>query len=357
VVDGGLFTTVQDLGRRGYQRYGVPVSGAMDPFALRAANLLVGNTDDLACLEATVIGPEVVFDAAVRIAVTGGDLGPRLDGRPLRMWQSVEVPAGTCLSLSGRRQGLRAYLACAGGFDVPAVLGSLSTFTRSGIGGFEGRALRAGDEVRIGEPAASGAGRRRLLPGLVPGYGPERVVRVMVGPQADAFTDEGRATFLAAEYTVSAQSDRIGCRLQGPAIGHVAGADIVSDGTAFGAVQVSGDGQPIVLMADRGTTGGYTKIATVISADLMHVAQAAPGDRVRFRAVTFDEALDALRGLEAALASIAADDIRMVFDKPAGVVYEEEGADAFLAETSGEWAEEIARTGRQKTEYRRQKTE
>lgn len=345
IADGGFLTTVQDLGRVGYQRYGVPVSGAMDPFALRAANLLVGNPEEAACLEITLVGPEVVFAPACRIAVTGGDLGPLVDGLPIPMWQAVDMPSGATLGFAGRRDGLRAYLACSGGIDVPLVLGSRSTFTRSALGGFSGRALQAGDELRLGSAVAEGTPRRRLDRRVVPRYGNEHEVRVMLGPQDDAFTDEGRATFLNSVYRVSPQSDRIGCRLQGPVIAHRAGADIVSDGTAFGAVQVSGDGQPIVLMADRGTTGGYTKIATVISADLMRIGQAAPGDAVRFRAVTLADALDALREQEAWLGAIAAETGRPSFDKPDGPVFDEDGSDAFLADASDELADALDRTG------------
>ncbi|MEW5980738.1 MAG: biotin-dependent carboxyltransferase family protein [Acidobacteriota bacterium] len=344
IVEGGLFTTVQDLGRIGFQRFGVPVSGAMDPFALRAANRLVGNDDHTACLEITLVGPEIAFTTAARIAITGGDLGPSIDARPIRLWHAVEVPAGARLGFSGRCQGMRAYLACAGGFDVPVVLGSRSTFTRSALGGFQGRALKAGDELPLGKADAGERGRR-FDRRLVPRYGDPQVVRVVLGPQHDAFTAEGLAAFLESEFVVSAHSDRIGCRLQGPVITHRTTADIVSDGTAFGSVQVSGDGQPIVLMADRGTTGGYTKIATVISADLMWIAQAAPGDRVRFRAIARDEALEALREQEARLETMIAVQERPAFEKPDGPVFDEDGADAYLAEASAEFGEALRETG------------
>ena len=267
VLDGGLLTTVQDRGRCGYQRYGVPVSGAMDPFALRAANMLVGNPDSAAGLEVTLLGPRLRFLADATIAVTGADLGGVLDGRPIARWSPVRVPASSVLSFDGARDGVRAYLAIAGGLDVPLVLGSRSTYLRSRLGGFEGRALKAGDILRVLEPAS------RLpagppVPGAgfsIPVYGHSHVLRIVLGPQDDWFTEAGLRTFLASTYTVTPQSDRMGTRFSGPRIEHRAGADIVSDGTPLGAVQVAGDGVPIVLAADRGTAGGYTKIATVIS--------------------------------------------------------------------------------------------
>jgi biotin carboxyl carrier protein len=202
------------------------------------------------------------------------------------------------------RDGVRAYLAVAGGIDVPVVLGSRSTFTRSALGGFDGRALGAGDRVPIGARAALAAARRRLPPDLMPVYGHAHDLRVLLGPQDDAFTAEGVATLCSAIYLVTAQSDRIGCRLSGPRIAHRRGADIVSDGTAFGSVQVTGDGAPIVLMADRGTTGGYTKIATVVGADLSKLAQATPGDRIRFVAVDLAQAHELARAQQRVLEAI-----------------------------------------------------
>ncbi|MFO7695107.1 MAG: 5-oxoprolinase/urea amidolyase family protein [Vicinamibacterales bacterium] len=302
VLDGGLLTTVQDLGRVGAQQYGVPVSGAMDTWALRAANRLVGNEDGAAALEITLAGPVLRFDGPGVIAVTGGDLGARLDGQPMASWQAIGVAAGAELSFAGVRDGLRAYLGIAGGIAVPLVLGSRSTLLTARLGGFGGRALASGDRVPVGQGASASDRAGWGLPrDLVPAYGHAHTVRVVMGPQDDAFTEAGVRTFLSESFTLAPQSDRVGCRLSGPRIAHRRGADIVSDGTAFGAVQVSGDGRPIVLMADRGTTGGYTKIATVASADLPRLAQAAPGDRVRFVRAGLDEAVGALRASRAEL--------------------------------------------------------
>jgi biotin-dependent carboxylase-like uncharacterized protein len=294
VLDGGFFTTVQDLGRYGYQRYGVPVSGAMDTFALRAANLLVGNSASAAALEITLHGPRLQFMSDAVVAIAGADLDPRLDEEPMPMWRPAAVPEGSVLSFGGARDGLRGYLAVAGGIDVPVVLGSRSTFTRGKLGGFAGRPIRGGDCVATGGTSLERVDARLFPAAETPTYGHEHVIRVVLGPQDDAFTPDGLATFLSASYVVSARSDRIGCRLDGPVIEHEAGADVVSDGIPFGAVQVAGDGLPIILMADRGTTGGYTKIATVISVDLALVAQAQPGDRLTFRAVSLEAAQRAL---------------------------------------------------------------
>ena len=295
VQEGGLFTTVQDLGRYGYQRYGVPVAGAVDSFALRVANVLVGNEEGAAGLETTLAGPRLQFLADAVIAITGGDLDPRLDDEPAPMWQAMPAHRGAVLSFGKARDGVRAYLAVAGGIDLPQVLGSRSTYTRSGLGGLEGRPLQAGDRLAAaGEgPAAQPAGRK-LPREQVPSYGNSHVLRVVMGPQDDAFTQEGIQTFLSAEYTATHQSDRVGYRYQGPRIQHKGGADIISDGVPFGAVQVTGDGLPIVLLADRGATGGYTKIAAVISVDLPGVAQASPGDKTSFREVALEEAHRAL---------------------------------------------------------------
>ena len=306
VVDGGMLTTVQDLGRYGYQRYGVPTSGAMDLFSLRAANRLVGNPDEAAGLEMTLVGPRLRFVAPATIAVTGADLGARLDSAALPTWQSVLLEPGAELWFAGPQSGVRAYLAVAGGVDVPLVLGSRSTYTRSRIGGFEGRKLQAGDALHIpgGRPVLLG-GTLHLPAPHRPVCGHAHALRVVLGPQDDRFTAAGITTFLASTYTVGPQSDRMGYRLSGPRIEHLRGPDIISDGTPFGAVQVAGDGVPIVLLADRGTAGGYTKIATVIGPDIPRLAQAAPGDTVTFESIGLDEAYAAVREQEERLAAIS----------------------------------------------------
>ena len=303
VIDAGALTTVQDVGRYGFQRYGVPVSGAMDGFALRIANLLVGNAEDAAALEMTVVGAELLFLDNAVIALAGADMQPRIDDVAAPTWQAFAVAKGATLSFRGLRAGARTCLAVAGGIDVPVVLRSRSTYLRSRFGGFAGRALQSGDRLaRGGAPHTIEV--RQMPAAWLPTYLGSHRVRVVPGPQDAAFTARGVQTLLGSAYTIGAQSDRMGYRFEGPRIEHQAGADILSDGTPAGAVQVAGDGMPLVLLADRGTTGGYAKIATVISVDLPRLAQSRPGDRVFFDAVTVGEAQEALRRQEALIEEI-----------------------------------------------------
>lgn len=293
VIEPGLLTTVQDLGRRGCERFGVPGSGALDEYALRAANALVGNPPDAAGLEITLVGPRLRASEPCLIAVGGADLRLRVHGQSLPCWMAIFVRRGWEIGFEGRRSGCRAYLAVAGGIDVPPVMGSRSTYLRGGFGGFQGRALRAGDVLPVGAPALSLTDRagRRLPARARPPYRSSPILEVILGPQNDRFADEGIAAFLSGEYAVGQTSDRMGYRLEGPIIRHRSGADIVSDGVALGAVQVPASGQPIVMMADRQTTGGYAKIATVVRADIPLLAQCVPGEsRVRFRETSVEAA-------------------------------------------------------------------
>ena len=309
IVSPGLLTTVQDLGRTGYQRYGIPVCGALDSVSLRIANILVGNRDHLAGLEITAIGPTIRFTEGATIAIVGADLEPALDGNPMPTWESVYAEAGSVLSFGMPRDGLRAYLAVAGGIEAPLAMKSRSTDLKGGFGGFGGRALAAGDAIAVGDsPYHGDASYRRLPPEISrqTTYGQYFDIRVVLGPQDSAFTEEGIYTLLNSEYTVSNDADRTGYRLEGPIIEHISGADIVSDGTALGSIQVPGGGTPIVLLSDRGTTGGYTKIATVISPDIGLIAQAMPGARIRFAQVTVEEAHQILLEQERMIAEIKA---------------------------------------------------
>jgi biotin-dependent carboxylase-like uncharacterized protein len=305
ILDGGFFTTVQDVGRYGYQRYGVPVSGAMDLFAIRAANLLVGNSPSAAALELTLVGPRIRMLTDAVLAIAGADLVPQLDGGPVQGWRAFVAPEGAVLGFGNARDGLRAYLAVAGGVDVPVVLGSRSTFTRGALGGFEGRIIQSGNRISAGAAAAAQVEGHAFPVRDIPTYGHHHVVRVLRGPQDDAFTAGGIETFFSSEYVVTSKSDRVGCRLAGAPVSHRGSADIVSDGIPFGAIQVAADGLPMILLADRGTTGGYTKLATVISADLPRLAQAVPGDRVCFRDVALTDAHQALRQQELTLDAVA----------------------------------------------------
>ena len=291
VVNPGLLTTVQDAGRFGHQQSGVCVSGVMDPFAHRVANLLCGNINlEEAVLEATMLGPTLKFYTDAYIAITGGDLSPMIDNVPVKLWQSYVVRAGSTLSFGQVKTGVRAYIAVFGGFDIPVVMGSKSTYARAKIGGFQGRSLQKGDALSYTETDVTGKSPRQIPRQYLPISGQTYELRVVLGPQDDAFTPEGIATFLGTPYTVTQQVDRMGYRLEGAAIAHKDKGDIISDGMVMGAVQVPGEGQPIILMADRQTTGGYTKIATVIYEDLTKVAQAKPGDVFRFVAISMEEA-------------------------------------------------------------------
>lgn len=289
VVQPGLWTTVQDRGRHGYQRFGVPVSGAMDSYSLIVANLLVGNEEGAACLEITLLGPQVRVLCNTVVALTGADLNPLLNDDPMTMWEATGVGPGDIISFGHQKTGCRSYLAVAGGLDVPPVMGSRSTYSRSRLGGLDGRQLRPGDRLRSGQ-AGQLTPTKSLPPERVPTYQSEHTLRVVLGPQDDHFTEKGVHAFLHSDYLISVRSDRMGCCLEGPPVEHRAGADVVSDGIPAGAVQVPGDGLPIILLADRQTTGGYAKIAAVVSVDLPELAQAEPGQRVRFSAVTEDEA-------------------------------------------------------------------
>ena len=285
----GLLTTVQDEGRWGHQRDGMVVAGAMDPFASALANLLVGNARGAAVLEITLLGPTLRALADIRLALCGGSLSPSIEGQPVSLWKTCILRGGQTLTFGRRRSGARAYLAITGGLAVPAVLGSRATLLRAGIGGFQGRALRAGD-VLEGWPHPLPPGERGLRPADIPDYVQPGVLRVLPGPHLSAFTDEGRDTFFASTYIVLPQSDRQGYRLTGPAVARADAADILSEAMPWGGLQVPPDGLPILLMADRQTTGGYPLIGVVLSADLPRAGQLAPGDSVRFEAVTLAEA-------------------------------------------------------------------
>ena len=304
VETAGLLTTVQDGGRYGYQRFGVSPAGPVDDLSFRIANILVGNPRDESALEATLLGPALTFDGAGVVALAGADMGAALNGAPCPMYRAVAVRAGDRLVLGAAKTGCRTYLAFAGGLDVPLVMGSRSTCLQNRLGGLEGRKLRAGDVLATRPaPLPEDLDPRRAAPRTVGGGG---TLRVVLGPQEEAFTREGLDAFLTGEYTVTGDSDRMGCRLEGPFIRHRTDGNILSDGMVAGAVQVPDSGRPIVMLAERQTVGGYTKIAAVISADLPLIGQCRPGDRVRFRAVSPAEAREALRLRERELAELEA---------------------------------------------------
>lgn len=286
----GLLTTIQDEGRFGYGQFGVTPSGPMDVESFQIANLLVGNAPGESALEATFLGPTFHVTEDTIIAIAGADMSPTLDGTSIPMHQAIAVPAGSEVKLQVAKNGSRSYIAFCGGFDVPLVMGSRATSIQNHIGGFDGRKLAKGDELSL-RPApnvpqnvlrrsASHQIRRKK----------ENIIRVLLGPQDDYFTKEGLATFLGTPYTVSKDFDRMGCRLEGQPIQHKTDGNIISDGMANGAIQIPTTGQPIIMLAERQSTGGYTKIGTVISVDLPVIGQCCPGDIIRFQAVSLEEA-------------------------------------------------------------------
>jgi biotin-dependent carboxylase-like uncharacterized protein len=299
----GPLTSLQDAGRTGWQRFGVSTSGAMDRLALAAANALVGNPPGAGAVELALVGGAFTAeDGPVRAAVAGAACPVALDGRPVATGASVLIRPGETLEVGAMRAGVYAYLAVAGGYAVSPELGSVSLHPRARIGGLGGRTCRPGDRLALSGDAPAGLD---LALDPVP-LDPDAAVRVVLGPQDDHFTPEGVATFLGGRYRVTAEADRMGYRLSGPCVEHREGFNIVSDGIVSGSVQIPGSGEPIVMMADRQTTGGYPKIATVISADLRVLAQRRPGDPVRFRAVPVEEAQAIARERAALVAGLAA---------------------------------------------------
>jgi biotin-dependent carboxylase-like uncharacterized protein len=293
--------SIQDLGRRGYRHFGVPVSGALDDVSLRLANALVCNPPGAAALEMRLTGPRLQAHAPVRVALAHAEASiERVDGarESLPGWRSATLAPGDILKI-GAVQGGAGYLAVAGGFEVPEVLGSRATYARAGFGSL----LREGMQLPVGKADLSGP-ESAVLP--APTFANDAPIRVIPGPQREMFTEDAFATFLASDYAVTQEADRMGLRLAGPALTHVAGADIVSDAVTPGAIQVPGDGRPIVLLADCQSVGGYAKIATVIAADLPRLGRLLPGNTLRFMAVDVEQAHAALRASEDWLAQTIA---------------------------------------------------
>jgi len=304
IIKPGLFTTIQDRGRIGYQKYGIPVSGAMDDFAFRVANILVENEEYEAVLESTFIGPSIEIGFDGFIAITGANMSPKLNGNAVPMWRSIEVHKGDLLTLSGALEGVRSYIAFGGGIIVPEIMKSKSTYVRASLGGYKGRKLIEGDEIPVDVAKSKAKTTRYLSKVYIPRYSKRNVVRVVLGPQDDHFTPEAIDTFLNSEYKITAEADRMGYRLEGPKLAHAKSPDIISDGIVFGSVQVPGHGLPIVMMADRQTTGGYAKIATVIWPDLSLLAQMGPGDTVRFKKVSIEQSQELLAEYEKNISEI-----------------------------------------------------
>ncbi len=302
VVRPGMLTTVQDTGRWGHQGSGVPVAGPMDQSSHRFANRLAGNPDDVATVEVTLMGPEFTADDAVTCAVAGAEFDVLVNGIAADTARPFSVPAGGRLRFGARRCGARAYLAVSGGFDVEPVFGSRATSVVSAMGPFGGRPLKAGDRLPVGDVRGARPPAGAPLP--LPRGGAQ--VRVIAGPHDAMFTRQAIDALLHGRYTVTPQSNRMGYRLDGPALTHAGGVDILSDATPFGSIQVPASRQPILLMADRQTTGGYPKIATVITADLPLAGQLAPGDWMEFVRCSRADAVAALEQQEARLAGAGA---------------------------------------------------
>lgn len=303
ILKGGMLTTVQDLGRTGYQSQGFSVAGVMDVRSFKIANLLLDNPENEAVLEFTLIGPTLEFTSSTIIAITGGDFQPVLNGKPVEMYRALYINKGDILKFGSARTGSRGYIAFSSYLNIPVVMGSRCTNLKSSLGGFKGRKLQAGDYIgfRI---------KRRYLPfflsrKLEPDHfdDVQAELRVVMGPQDDLFSKQGLETFLTQEYTVTSDFDRMGCRLEGPFIAPKKGSDIISDGIAFGSIQVPAHGKPIILLADRQTTGGYGKIATVASVDIPKLVQRKTDHKIRFRAISVEEAqelyLNEIRELDA----------------------------------------------------------
>lgn len=294
IIDKGMLTTIQDLGRFGYQRYGVTPSGVMDEYSAIMSNILVGNELEVPVIETSFKGVCIKFNSDSSIAVTGGENTVLLNDLEVPMWESIRIKSGDIVKMNFCKSGVRNYISIYGGFDIPKILGSYSTNIKSKLGGFEGRALKNGDVIPL-KIETIGFIQRVLSRQEIPEFSNFETIRVILGPQDGEFTEESHKTFFNNEYEVSKEGDRMGIRFLGEKVEHINGADIISDGISFGAIQIPGNGQPIIMMADRQTTGGYTKIGNVITADLYKVAQLPPGSKVKFQRSEEKEAIEALK--------------------------------------------------------------
>ncbi|WP_349409773.1 biotin-dependent carboxyltransferase family protein [Pseudalkalibacillus sp. SCS-8] len=305
IIKSGLQTTIQDAGRYGYQRFGVIVSGVMDQMAYRIGNILVGNQGNEASIEMTMKGPEIEFEEDALITITGGNLSPTIDGNLIKLWRPIYVRAGTVLKFGGCTSGCRAYLAVGGGIDVPEVMDSRSTYMRAGIGGHEGRALKDDDCLKLCKPGERSNEILKLLKDPDQPYvesdwssasewsteeSDENIIRFIPGREWSLFTQESQEAFTGEEFQLTPQSDRMGFRFKGAQLQLSEKIDMISEAVAFGTVQVPSEGNPIILLADRQTAGGYPKIAQIATADFSKVVQLKPGEKVRFKKITHKEA-------------------------------------------------------------------
>ncbi len=285
----GLLTTVQDLGREGFGPLGVSASGAADPISLRLGNRLLGNAEGAAALEMTLLGGTFLFPQGAIIALTGSDFAATLDGSPLALWTSVEVKSGQTLRVGSTRSGARCYLCVQGGIIVKPFLGSASTHLLSALGGHQGRALRMGDVLRTG-PVTGSFREKSITPQALQHLSPRKVLRVTPGPQSDWFPESSQKLFYESAYQVAEESNRMGLRLEGQHVAQRSSGEMITEGVSIGAVQITAAGLPIILFVEQQTTGGYAKIANVISADLHSLGQLRPRDEIRFESVDWDTA-------------------------------------------------------------------
>ncbi|WP_445491372.1 5-oxoprolinase subunit C family protein [Niallia sp. 03133] len=323
----GLLTSIQDLGRYGFQQHGVIVSGAMDALSLRIANLLVGNDEKEAVMEITLIGPSLTFHEDCLIAITGGDLSPSINGKPVSAWRPIYIAKGSILNFGQCMEGCRAYLAVAGGYKISDVMNSKSTYLLAGIGGYNGRSLNTGDQLGCGDMSEKSTKlfhqlklKQKGASFAMTGWFVNRkeflfvqkapVIRVMNGGQFDLFKQSSLVDFFSHSFKVSSQSDRMGYRMAGPAIELKEQVEMVSEAVTHGTIQIPSDGNPIILLADRQTTGGYPKIGQVATVDLPLIAQTKPGEEIYFSSITLEEAEQLyverekeLKALEAAICS------------------------------------------------------
>lgn len=316
VLHPGLLTTIQDLGRCGSQQYGVIVSGAMDPYSLRVANLLVGNKENEGALEITLFGTSLLFGEDQLIAITGGDLQAVMDGEKAPIWRPILVKKGSTLQFKSPLKGCRAYVAFAGGIDVPEVMGSKSTYLRAGIGGFQGRALKKMDVIQFGDlnefnqvifskvKKVEGVPNWSINSTKLIDLAQKQSIRVIRGSEFDRFDENSKKSLFSEPFTVTTQSDRMGYRMEGPVLSLEKKFDLLSEGVTKGTIQVPPNGNPIILMADRQTTGGYPKIAQIISADLPSVGQLQPRAAIHFKEISHDEAEQELLAKERILDEI-----------------------------------------------------
>ena len=307
ILKPGLLTTVQDTGRFGHRQEGIILSGAMDGLALRIANLLVGNLEDEAALEITLIGPKILFEADCLVALTGADLSPCINNIPVKLWRPIFVSAGSVLAFGKPRVGCRSYLAFAGGLNIPKILDSYATYLRAGFGGLQGQALQTDDCISINKPPLkiqsllSALRKKSALNGFAeanwtlnasfyPTLLPNPIVRGIKGPEFEWFTPESQKAFWEEIFQVTPQSDRMGYGLQGPELLRHNQKELLSTAVSFGTVQVPNNGNPMLLMADHQTTGGYPRLAQIISADFSVLAQVKPGEAIRFKEISLPKA-------------------------------------------------------------------